>query len=133
MPRKDYVATHFFTKGVYARQLFMPAGEIIISKIHKTQHQYIISKGIVEVQIDMDEWKLLEAPFHGITEVNTRRVLYVHEDCIWTTFHPIEGITGDENELSDIEKDEIVSKIESMIIEPHKNELLNTKNNSLTN
>jgi hypothetical protein len=78
---------HTFTKGMYAREIFMPAGSWIISETHLTQHQYVISKGSVSVWIDEVEY-LLQAPYSGITEANTRRMLFVIEDCVWTCFHP---------------------------------------------
>jgi hypothetical protein len=36
---------HRFTPGMYIREIFMPAGSLITSKIHKTEHPYTISKG----------------------------------------------------------------------------------------
>lgn len=78
---------HTFTKGMYAREIFMPAGSWIISETHLTQHQYVISKGAVTVWIDEVEY-LLQAPFSGVTEPNTRRILFVMEDTVWTCFHP---------------------------------------------
>jgi hypothetical protein len=79
---------HRFTEGMYVREIFMPAGSLITSKIHKTQHQYFILKGAVSVWIDEGEEAYLEAPYIGITEPGTRRVLYVWDDCIWATSHP---------------------------------------------
>jgi hypothetical protein len=29
----------------------------------------------------------IKAPFHGITEAGTKRVLYVHEECTFITVH----------------------------------------------
>ena len=115
LPPHECVVKHTFTPGLYIRELFMPAGSLITSKIHMTEHPYVISQGVVSVQIDMGEWVLLEAPFSGVTKPGTRRVLYVHEDCTWTTFH-----INPDNE-TDIEK------IEEKIIEKHENLLINKK------
>ena len=105
---------HRFTDGLYVREIFMPAGSLITSKIHKTQHQYFVLKGKVSVWIDEGEEVLIEAPYIGVTEPGTRRVLYIWEDCIWATCH-----ANPENE------DEI--KIEDRIIEKHDNPLLSDK------
>jgi hypothetical protein len=80
--------THRFTNGLYVREIFMPAGSLITSKIHKTQHQFFILKGAVSVWIDEGEELYFEAPYIGITEPGTRRVLYIWEDCVWATAHP---------------------------------------------
>ena len=102
---------HRFTDGLYVREIFMPAGSMITSKIHKTQHQYFILKGAVSVWIDEGKEIYLEAPYIGVTEPGTRRVLYIWEDCIWATAH-----VNLDNE------DEI--EIEERIIEKHDNPLL---------
>jgi hypothetical protein len=117
---------HRFTDGMYIREIFMPAGSLLTSKIHNTNHPYTISKGIAMVQIDVDEWIELSAPYTGITLAGTRRVLYIVEDCIWTTYHPIKKMKLSFNDLSDEEKQELVDKIEDEIIEPHNNYLTGT-------
>lgn len=116
---------HRFTLGLYIREIFMPAGSLITSKIHKTEHPYVVSQGVVSVWIDAENEVLIEAPFTGITKPNTRRVLYVHEDCIWTTFHPT-----DVQPESDSEEDilKAVGGIEDQIIEKHENKLLQNEN-----
>jgi len=86
-PPIDCPVTHRFTDGMYVREIFMPKGAFITSKIHKTQHQYFILKGKAIVWIDGVE-QFLEAPHIGITEAGTRRVLFILEDTIWATAHP---------------------------------------------
>lgn len=110
-PIIDCPLVHRFTEGLYVREIFMPAGSLITSKIHKTQHQYFILKGAVSVWIDDGEEIYLEAPYIGVTEPGTRRALYVWEDCIWATSHP-----NPDNET--------LEQIEERIIEKHDNPLL---------
>ncbi len=86
-PVIDCPVTNRFTDGLYVREIFMPAGAFITSKIHKTQHQFFILKGKAQVWIDGVE-HVLEAPYIGVTEPGTRRVLYILEDTIWATSHP---------------------------------------------
>jgi hypothetical protein len=111
---------------MYIRQIAMPAGSLITSKIHKTQHPYTISHGTAAVSIDGKDWCEISAPYTGITEAGTRRVLYIVEDCIWTTYHPLPNITSKYNELSEEKKQEIVDEIENEILEPHINYLTGT-------
>jgi hypothetical protein len=86
-PMVDCPLVHRFTNGMYIREIFMPKGTLITSKIHKTQHPFTVSKGVVSVKIDSGEWQTIEAPYTGITQAGTRRVLLIHEDCVWTTYH----------------------------------------------
>jgi quercetin dioxygenase-like cupin family protein len=83
----DCPVVHRFTEGMYVRETTMPTGSLITSRIHKTQHTYFVMKGKAIVWIDGVE-HLIEAPYIGITEPNTRRVLYIVEECTWATSHP---------------------------------------------
>ena len=122
----DCPLVHRFTDGMYIREIFMPMGAIVTSMIHKTNHPFTISKGKALVQIDGGEWEEFVAPYTGITQPGTRRVLYILEDCIWTTFHRIDGMKSDYNDLSDEEKVKIVENIEDKILEPHINLITGT-------
>jgi hypothetical protein len=88
--------THIFTPGLYTRQIFMPAGSLITSEIHKTEHPFIVSQGVVSVLMEGEEELKIKAPYIGVTKPGTRRVLFVHEDCIWTTCHPTDKTTVEE-------------------------------------
>lgn len=79
---------HDFCPGLYARTIFMPKGMIAISRIHKTQHFFVVVKGSCTVIDSHGEKLLIEAPYLGVTMPGTERALHIHEDCIWTTFHP---------------------------------------------
>ena len=120
------LTTHMFTDGMYIREIFMPAGSLITSKVHKTEHPYIVSYGKVAVSIDGDDWNEITAPYTGITKPGTRRVLYILEDCIWTTFHRVDDMKSEYNDLNDDEKENIVKGIEEKILEPHINYLTGT-------
>lgn len=75
------------TPGIYIRSLTMPAGSLIFSKVHITEHPYVITSGRVSVY-DGKEVVTREAPYKGITPAGTKRLLFVHEETTWTTFHP---------------------------------------------
>jgi hypothetical protein len=117
---------HRFTDGMYIREIFMPAGSLWTTKIHKTEHPYVVSYGKAAVSVDADEWYEITAPYTGITKPGTRRVLYILEDCIWTTFHRIDGMKSEFNDLSESEIEEIVKEIEDKILEPHINQITGT-------
>lgn len=87
LPQVDCPLTHRFTPGLYIREIFMPAGTIVTSPKHKTCHPFVISTGDVSVYVEGKEVARYKAPFTGITNPGTRRLLYIHEDTVWTTFH----------------------------------------------
>jgi hypothetical protein len=86
MPDGYFPTEHLFLPGMYLRKIFMPAGSLLTSMKHKTQHPFLIESGKLRV---MDQTGVVdyEAPVLGITEAGTKRVLYIYEDTTWVTFH----------------------------------------------
>lgn len=78
---------HDFCPGIYARTIFMKADTVVISKIHKTQHFFVIAQGSCTIIDSHGTKQLIKAPHLGVTMPGTERAIYIHEDCIWTTFH----------------------------------------------
>lgn len=77
---------HYFAKGLYAREIFIPKGVLLTGKIHRTEHLNIISKGDISV-VTEEGTKRIKAPFTMISQPGTKRVGYAHEDTVWTTIH----------------------------------------------
>ncbi len=63
LPPQECPLTHTFPDGMYVREIFMPAGSVVTSRIHKFDNPFFITKP------------------------GTRRVLLIHEDTVWTTVH----------------------------------------------
>jgi hypothetical protein len=78
--------THTFGDGMYVRQIFMPAGMVIVSKIHKKEHPFFVLKGKCYV-VTENGAELIEAPYWGMTKAGTKRVLLIQEDTTWITCH----------------------------------------------
>jgi hypothetical protein len=86
MPDGFFPTEHLFLHGMYIRKIFMPAGSLLTSMQHKTTHPFVILSGKLRVMDQMEAVEY-EAPFVGVTEAGTKRVLYIHEDTTWLTFH----------------------------------------------
>lgn len=93
---------HTFADGLYIREVFMPAGDIIVTKLHKTTHPFFIMKGKAIIVTD-EKTEFIEAPYQGITRPGTKRAFQIIEDVILITVH----ITN-ETDLEKIEKELIV-------------------------
>ena len=87
LPPVDFPVQHKFPPGMYVREIFMPAGSVLTSRIHKFEHPFVVSKGVISVWSLNEGTVCYHAPHTGITLPGTRRVLLAHEDTIWTTFH----------------------------------------------
>lgn len=111
-PMRDFTVSHVFTPGLYVRTILMPSGSLLTSRIHKTQHPFVVLAGRAEVYIPGIGTQMIEAPYFGVTEPGTRRLLYIHDDCVWATFHPL--IAGEDAEPDEARRLEM---IEERIIE----------------
>lgn len=96
----DTPIAHYFVPGMYAREMFIPAGVLVTSKVHKTRHIYVVLKGELAVY-DGDGIKLVTAGAMGVTEPGTRRVGLAFQDTVWVTFH---ANPDDESDLEVIEE-----------------------------
>ena len=96
---------HFHTDDQYIRELFVPAGSLVVTKIHKKSHPVFIMTGDCSV-MTVDGVRRIKAPYHMITPAGTKRIVYVHEDTVWVTVHSNPTGTKD---LSKIE-DEVIAK-----------------------
>ena len=81
--------SHYFASGVYAREMWMPAGYFITGKIHLTEHICVLSQGSVTVY-DGGKTVDYQAPAIIISKVGAKRAIYAHEESVWTNFHATE-------------------------------------------
>lgn len=112
---KGKIQHHFGTK-VYGRELFIPAGNIIVSKIHRGRTINVITQGVISVICPNNGYKTYEAPHIFVSEPYTKRIVISHEDTIWFTAH------GNPNEIEDLED------IENYVIAKDFSELMQLQN-----
>ena len=121
---KTCPVTHTFTDGMYMREIYMPAGIFIVSKIHKKKHPYFVMTGKAEIITDNDV-VIVEAPYWGVTEPGTKRILRIIDDMVWVTCHATK-----ETDLKLIEKETIAKdfkEIDSLLDSKIKNNLVENK------
>lgn len=82
----DLPVKHHFARGVYARELFVPKGTVIVGKIHKYSQVNIVSRGDMSVLTE-DGIKRVKAGEHIVSGPGIKRAGYAHEDTVWTTIH----------------------------------------------
>ena len=99
--------THEFADGVYVRTIFIPKGTIIVGKIHRHAHPNFLMKGEVTVVTENGGVQRLKAPVSMISGAGTKRVVFTHEDTVWTTIHVTE-----ETDLEKIEEAVIAKTFE---------------------
>lgn len=86
LPQVELPIKHHFSKDVYAREMHMHKGMLVVGKIHKHTNLNILSAGEVSV-ISVDGVFRAKAPFTLVSQPGAKRVIYAHEDVVWTTIH----------------------------------------------
>ena len=88
---------HTFADGCYIRQIYNPANEIIITKVHKKEHPFFLMKGKMSILTE-EGVEHIKAPYQGITKPGTKRVIYTHEECVFITVHATDKVTVEDVE-----------------------------------
>lgn len=110
LPQLDAPVKHHFSKGVYAREILMPKGMLLVGKIHKTRHLNIISQGECVVVTPTRRLEL-SAPCTFESAEGEQKVIYMLTDVIWTTIH----LTSS-TDLEVIEKECIAEEYDEQLV-----------------
>lgn len=86
LPQLSIPVVHYFSPGVYAREVTIPAGSVVTGKIHKQTHLVIISKGDCTV-LTAEGLKRIQAPCTLVAPPGTKRCVWTHAETVWTTIH----------------------------------------------
>lgn len=82
----DLPVKNHFSKGVYARELFIPKGTVLTGHIHKYENLNIMSQGELSILTEGGVVRV-KAPYTVVSPPGTKRLAYAHEDTVWTTIH----------------------------------------------
>ena len=105
LPQLDVPIRHFFAAGVYGREMTVPAGCVVVGKIHKYEQINVLSKGEVSVQTD-EGVQHFSAPHTFIGTAGAKRVFHTHSEIVWTVFHATPETDVEKIEEIFIAKDE---------------------------
>lgn len=106
---KSIRTEHYFADGMYARTLFRPKGTLIIGKVHKREHFYIVAKGCVQIGRNVHP-----AGTVIVSSPGTKRAVLALEDSLCMTIHRT--------------KKRNLDKIEAQLIEPDAKALFDASN-----
>ena len=84
MPQIEIPVRHYFSPGLYAREITVPATALITGVIHKYPQINILSKGTIRVSID-EEIREISSPHTVVSEAGIKRIAYAVTECVWTT------------------------------------------------
>ena len=104
MPQYEPATKHYFHAGMYCREVFREAGVLIIGKVHKQEHFYIIASGTVMVTTD-DGVEYLTGPSVVMSKPGTKRAVCAITDTTCMTFHITTAKTPQDAEMELVEQD----------------------------
>lgn len=104
-PQVEIAVKHYFSQGVYAREITIPANTILTGKIHKFTQLNILSQGEMSVLTEEGVVRVV-APFTVVSPPGTKRIAYTHTECVWTTVHGTDETDVAAIEAKFIAKDE---------------------------
>ena len=81
---------HYFSDGLYAKEMFIPKGSIACQHKHNYDHLSVLAKGKVRVLFDNDVVKTYTAPacINIVKDVN--HTVMAIEDSVWYCIHQTE-------------------------------------------
>ena len=93
-----------FHGGMYCREVFRPAGCLVIGKVHKREHFYFVVFGTILVTTD-DGPQVITGPRLLCSQPGVRRAVYAQTDALCVTFHRTDATTVEDAELDLVEDD----------------------------
>lgn len=88
LPQAEPKTTHYFADGMYCREVFRTAGTLIVGKVHKKEHLFVVLAGELTLWTEAG-MKRVTAPFIWVSKPGTKRVTYAHTDAIAMTVHEV--------------------------------------------
>lgn len=109
LPQYEPLTSHIFHGGMYCRQVFREAGVLVVGKVHKKEHFYMIVSGTVVITTD-EGVQTITGPALLLSTPGTKRAVYAETDAFCMTFHRTDSETVEdaENELVEDDSDAIM-------------------------
>ena len=79
-------AEHYFAPGMYGRKLIIPAGMLVVGKIHKHSHFMMVAKGHALVVSEHDKQEVHAGDMY-VSQVGAKRVVFAFEETVFITVH----------------------------------------------
>jgi uncharacterized protein YjdB len=104
LPQYEPQTKHTFHGGMYCREVWRPAGVLVIGKVHKKEHFYVVMYGTVSVTTD-DGVRSITGPCVLSSMPGTKRAVYAETDALCVTFHRTDSATIEDAETELVETD----------------------------
>lgn len=103
LPQYEPQTRHYFHAGMYCREVFRDANVLVVGKVHKREHFYVICSGRVAITDGDGPAKEVSAPAVIRSMPGTKRAVLSLEPTVCMTFHVCEAKTVEEAEAELVE------------------------------
>ena len=104
LPQYEPKTTHYFHAGMYCREVWRDAGVLVIGKVHKKEHFYMIVSGTLQLTTD-DGVEEITGPRLLMSKAGTKRAVMSLTDALCMTFHIVNSTNVEDAEKELIEDD----------------------------
>lgn len=106
LPQFEPETQHYFHAGMYCRSVFRPAGVLVVGKVHKKEHFYVVASGTVAVTTDSGMQEIT-GPAVLLSQPGTKRAVLALTDATCLTFHVTTAQTPEAAEIELVEADSL--------------------------
>ena len=117
MPQVELPTDHYFADGMYCRTVFQPAGSLVVGKLHRQEHFYIVCSGTIQVTTDkgLEE---ITGPSVIVSKPGAKRAILAVTDVTYLTVH-----RTDLTDVEDIERVVIELEPEAPVMLDARNQI----------
>jgi hypothetical protein len=85
MPQVACPVRNYFAPGMYAREITIPAGVVLVGAVHKVDNLVVLSKGRLELMTPEGTVQI-SAPHTLMCRAGSKNAAVALEDAVWTNF-----------------------------------------------
>jgi hypothetical protein len=105
LPQYEPETKHYFHAGMYCREVFRHAGVVVVGKVHKKEHFYLVVSGTVRITDGEGNAQEVTGPHLFLSKPGTKRAVYALTDTVCMTFHATQAVTVEDAEAQLVEDD----------------------------
>lgn len=119
LPQYQPETKHLFHGGMYCRQVWRQAGALIVGKVHRKEHFYMVVFGTVAITTD-DGVQSVTGPYLLCSKPGTKRAVYAETDALCMTFHRTDAVSVEAAEIELVEDDPNTMFLPGNVVDPSK-------------
>lgn len=98
LPQVECPVRHYFAPGLFAREISLPAGTVLVGAVHKVENLAVLSKGSLALATPTGA-VVINAPYTLTVKPGDKNSATALEDSVWTNFLPNPTDETDINQL----------------------------------